>query len=127
MLEPRRDFYVGIAASVTGSVAGAIIAYVVTRIILDQVDGTAGSTLALLGGWFALSVGAAAASFIAAAPFTRTAAPVAFSVFVFSGLLVYPGIVVHRLFDVAPGPLVVFGALLAGMASAILVARIDPT
>ena len=127
MLEPRRDFYVGIAASVTGSVAGAIIAYVVTRIVLEQVDGAAGSTLALLAGWVALSVGAGLASFVAAAPFTRTAAPVAFTVFVFSGLLVYPGIAVHRFFHVSPGPLVVFGALLAGLASAVLVARIDPT
>lgn len=126
MLEPRRDLYVGIAASVTGSVAGGIIAFVVTRVVLSQVDGGAGSLLALLAGWFALSVGAAAASFIAASPFSRIAGPVAFSVFIWSGLLVYPGIVIHEVLDVPPGALVVFGALLAGLLSAVLVSRIDP-
>jgi len=126
MPESHRDLYVGIAASVTGSVAGAIIAFVVTSLVLDRIDGGAGSTLALLAGWFVLSVAAALASFVAASPFSPNAGPVAFSVFVWSGLLVYPGIVVHEVLHVAPGALVVFGALFAGLLSAVLVLRIDP-
>ena len=125
-VDSQRDVYVGIAASVTGSVAGAIIAFVVTSFVLDRFDDGGGTTLALLAGWVALSAGAGAASYIAAAPFTRNAAAIAFSVFIWTGLLVYPGIVVHGLLDVQPEALVVFGGLFAGLVSAVLVSRIDP-
>jgi hypothetical protein len=122
----RGERYTSVVATVAGSVAGAVTAFVIIDLILMHLDGGPAAVVVSLAGWLVLSAAAGAASYAASAPFSRSAAPIAFSVFVWAGLLVYPGIVLHAIFDIPAPSLVVSGAALAGLTSAVLVARIEP-
>jgi hypothetical protein len=121
----RWEHSTAVVATVAGSIAGAVSAFMLIDLILTRIEGGPASVVALLCGWLVLSVAAGASSYAATAAFSRSAAPIAISVFVWIGLLVYPGTVVHLLFDVPVPSLVVGGAALAGLTSAVLVYRVE--
>ena len=131
MIEPGDvttvDRIAGVAAASAGSVAGAVIAFMAARWLVTTVEGSWQEALAVVAGWLLISVAAGATAWAATAPFWRYAPITGFSVFILTGILVYPAFALHRLAGVQIGVLVVGGALIAGAVSHWLVVRLDWT
>jgi urea transporter len=118
----RRELILATLTAVAGALVGAVIGYLVA----DFVDRSAPDLAALLAGWATGSVAAGLTSYAAAKLFSDNAAPLAFSVFAFTGVVVYPGIALYAVFEPPLRALLVFGAVLARVFSGVLVTRLDP-
>ena len=131
MIEPEDvttvDRIAGIAAASAGSVAGAVIAFTVAHWLVTTVEGSWQEALAVVAGWLLISLAAGATAWATTAPFWRYAPITGFSVFVLTGVLVYPAFALHRLAGVQIGVLVVAGGMIAGSVSHWLVVRLDWT
>jgi hypothetical protein len=121
------DRVAGAAAAAAGSVAGAVLAFLVAQWALRHADATWLDAAVVIGGWALISIAAGATAWLATAPFWRYAPITGLSVFVVAGLLVYPAFAIHQLAGVESSVLVVAGSLLAGVVAHWLVVRLDWT
>jgi hypothetical protein len=122
MSDRRRELIFATLTAVAGAVVGAVIGYLVA----EAVNAAAPGFVALLAGWATGSVVAGLTAYLAAKLFSENAAPLAFSVFAFTGVLVYPGIALYALFQPPLPPLLLVGAVLAGVLAGVFVTRLSP-
>ena len=122
MLESRKELVYATVTAIAGALIGAVVGYLVADGLTGRIPGFA----ALLVAWAAGSIVAGITSYAAARTYTANAGPLAFSVFVFSGVMVYPGIALYAVFEPPLRPLLLVGAILAGAISAVLVTRLNP-
>lgn len=122
MSDRRRELMFATPTAITGALVGAVIGYLVA----EAVNAVAPGLVALLAGWATGSIAAGLTAYVAARLFSDNAAPLAFSVFAFTGVLVYPGIALYALFEPPLRPLLLIGAVLAGVLAGVFVTWLSP-